>query len=647
MDELQELREAEKMAAQAGDYEAAAVLADQIAQMQAQPKTAKDMMQPPEPAQAGRETRATQELPELGQGGLLSGLDIDPSKASLIGTAIMSTTDESEVAKILQNASPDIGIQYDEKGNIIAANNKTGARVVLNKPGMSRIDVLRTLGIASAFTPAGAAKSAGLKAALSVGGKSALTEAGLQQVQETAGGDFDTEEVLLSGGLGAAGQAVGDAIGTGYRALRGKPSAELQDVVKQGEAFDVPIMSTDIKPPQTFAGKTGQRIGERIPLAGTGGQRAAQLEARDEAAQRFADRYGTFSYDDIVQSIRSKKDRIFTAAGNVLNKVEDRVTGEIQPTKTLDVLGSVKDDLTQPNIIQDEGLAGDVGLILRALQEPQTYSSLKQNRTALGDMLQAAGRGERSQLPTKARAQLSRIYRAMSDDMEAAVKPVLDDNEFRQWQQANRVYAREAEQMKRSRIKSILDRGDVTPENVAYMLRSNKPSEVRQLYQSLDQSGRENARAALIQHAYDQASKGKGGFSAQKFEAELRKIAPNTQIFFRGEQREALNGFKKMLEYTQRASEAGVVTPTGQEVVGVLGVAGGVTMPMETVVGGISTGAFARLYESKKVRDILIKLAGTPRNSTKFDSLVNELTPYMNAAMQADRRVDTDEQEDN
>ena len=34
-------------------------------------------------------------------------------------------------------------------------NNKTGAQVVLNKPGVSRIDILQGLGIAAAFTPAG------------------------------------------------------------------------------------------------------------------------------------------------------------------------------------------------------------------------------------------------------------------------------------------------------------------------------------------------------------------------------------------------------------------------------------------------------------------------------------------------------------
>lgn len=148
-------------------------------------------------------TRAESELPEIGQGGVLHGLDIPTSKASLITAAVMSTRDPEEMGQILKASSPHIGIQHDEKGNVIAANNKTGARVMLNKPGLSPIDLIQTAADVAAFTPAGAAPSVLGRIAL-VGG----TEAVLQGVQSAAGGEFNPEEVALSAALQGGGEAV-------------------------------------------------------------------------------------------------------------------------------------------------------------------------------------------------------------------------------------------------------------------------------------------------------------------------------------------------------------------------------------------------------------------------------------------------------
>ena len=78
-----------------------------------------------------RETRATRELPELESalvGGDASGFlsTMDPMDAAKVAGAIAITEDPNERASILKAASPDFEIQYDEKGNVIAANNRTG-----------------------------------------------------------------------------------------------------------------------------------------------------------------------------------------------------------------------------------------------------------------------------------------------------------------------------------------------------------------------------------------------------------------------------------------------------------------------------------------------------------------------------------------
>lgn len=171
---------------------------------------------------ADRETRATKELPELQNSGLLAGLDIDPLKAAQISATLATTLDPEEMSKILRAASPDIGIQQDEKGNWLAANNKTGARAVLNKPGVSGMDGLQLAGAAALYAPSGGAAGAlgvtGVKAAAALGGAAALTEAGIQGAQAAAGGTFDASDVAMSGLAGAGGEllakgagAIGDA----------------------------------------------------------------------------------------------------------------------------------------------------------------------------------------------------------------------------------------------------------------------------------------------------------------------------------------------------------------------------------------------------------------------------------------------------
>jgi hypothetical protein len=137
-----------------------------------------------------RQTEATKSLPEIGQGGLLFGED--KTKAAAITPALLSATDPEEMAQILQSNFENIGIVRDQQGNVFAANNKTGSKVVLNKPGVSQIDIMQGLGIASLFTPAGATQGA-----LRVAGAAGATSAGIEAVQAVSGGDFSFQQIAI------------------------------------------------------------------------------------------------------------------------------------------------------------------------------------------------------------------------------------------------------------------------------------------------------------------------------------------------------------------------------------------------------------------------------------------------------------------
>ena len=166
-----------------------------------------------------RATPNTENLPEIGQGGLLFGED--KGKAALITPALLSATDPEEMAKILQSNFENVGIVRDQNGNVFAANNNNGARVVLNKPGLSKIDFIQGLGIASLFSPAGA-----VQGSLRVAGAAGITSAAIEGAQEVSGGDFSPEQVAFDTvGAGVLSKAV-DTIASG--AIKNLPSNIVQ-----------------------------------------------------------------------------------------------------------------------------------------------------------------------------------------------------------------------------------------------------------------------------------------------------------------------------------------------------------------------------------------------------------------------------------
>ena len=170
-------------------------------------------------------TRATKELPEIGSGLGVSDFlpDLSTGKTALISTALLSATDPEEMAQILKNASPDVGIQQDEGGNIIAVNNKTGQRTVVNKPGLSGLDVMQTVGRIAAFTPAGR-----VTGPIKTGLAAAATEAGLQGIESAAGGEFDASSVSTEGVVTTA---IGLATPKIFR--YGKPNARQRAILKE------------------------------------------------------------------------------------------------------------------------------------------------------------------------------------------------------------------------------------------------------------------------------------------------------------------------------------------------------------------------------------------------------------------------------
>ena len=571
---------------------------------------------------ADRETQAIEGLrevtgaPELGglsefswEGLKELGSNFTPEAFKAAG-GLLTTGDPKEQMKIIQSNYPDASFRPDEKGNVIVG--LPSGEYVLNAPGLSTSDLTNFIAQGLAFTPAG--RAATIPAAI---GKSAATQAAIEGAGAATGGEFNPEEVALAGGIGGAGKLAENAIGGAYRLATGKVSDDAAKQIADIEAQGLKARTQDVVQPETLPGKMAANVGELNPL--TAGQQAAQQRTRQDVAETFVDKF-TPSYDDIKSSITGKRKRIETAAVNAMDSALSKASSAtLSKQNTVDAIESEIKRLTelpngQPRTMIDESTVNTLSGYLEDVKNASSVTDLRDLRTDLRDSLSPKF-GEKS---NRKEGAIKRIYGSMTRDMDETVKSAVTPREFAQYKRGNAVYGREAEKLKKGRIKKVLQAGDdLSPEQIDRNLLS-KDSVVRgQLFNSLDSVGRDNARAAIIRKLADDASRG-GELSVNMFLKKLRDNDKALQTFFRGRDRKELEGLRNALEATRSAQDAAVNPPTGQRLAPYLVGGGAIADLGLTIAGTLGSAIGYKAYQSKPVRNALLKLANTPKGSSFF-----------------------------
>jgi hypothetical protein len=188
--------------------------------------------------------------------------------------------------------------------------------------------------------------------------------------------------------------------------------------------------------------------------------------------------------------------------------------------------------------------------------------------------------------------------------------------------QVDGIWARESQELKNTKLKNIFSKGEIKPEEATKMLFANDKSEVETLFNALDTAGRQNARAAIINKAIEKSAE-----SPDKFITEISKLRNQSGMFFRGAQGRQLDGLINYLNSTREAGRASVTTKSGQELMQV-GVPAGIFADF-AATGGAGTAGFAtiglasRFYESKPIRNLMIRMASVPKGSTEFEILAS------------------------
>ncbi len=395
------------------------------------------------------------------------------------------------------------------------------------------------------------------------------------------------------------------------------PANAAREVIDAGEQAGVRVMTSDVKPPRTFMGKAAQTIGERIPLAGTGGNRAAQQTERVEAVKSVLSDYGAddtaAAMGDVIADLTKTRGaeltRLKVAKDSVINGLE----GNVPVDRTLTVidrevarLKGINETAFSPFITKLEQFKAE-------LANGKTLEQIEGNRKLLGDLFKdpslaaIAGDGQKA---------LNAIYAPLRVEMGTFIRHYGGEGGFNKWKAANDRLSAMAGELNSRALKSVLNDAETTPENVSKLLFSTKPSDVQRLYGGLSAEGRTRAQSAILAKAMENAG-GLENVSPDRFLGQLVKLGKQTGVFFQGGDLARVNGLTRVLAATKRAGEAAVAPPTGVQAMP-YAMTAGLTAAFGLVKGALAAagiGGLARAYESAAVRNALMRVSKAPKGS--------------------------------
>ncbi len=579
-----------------------------------------------------RTTEESKTLPEWTGMPELNQMSMASFKSAL-GTLV---SNPAETVQIMKANFPNLQIRQDPKGNYIMRSSIDQKEYVI-PPGVSMGDIPRILGGVLSFTPAGRATTI---PRMAIG--SAATQAAIETSQAATGGEFNPEEVAIAGATAPIVPVIARTPGA-IKSLAQPIVEPIKGALEAAEKFGVRVLTSDVLRPQTFIGKTGQQIGERIPIAGTGPVRAAQQAERMDAVKNLFSQYGVTGSenlsDDIIQDVVKKRSDIVAKYTSMKNDVFNRLdaAGTVPVNKTVQ---QIDDEMIRlRDVTGADPLINRLQELKIKLQNNPSIKAVESNRKVIGDWLKD---DSLASIKTEAQKVAKKIYGPLQDDMSDFISANGQPRDLAKWKIANKNLADSIGDLEKTALKSAIDKADVTPELVMNMLLSKKPSDSALLYKSLSDEGRKNAKAAIINQVAAKASVADatvpGGkvFSPEAFAREVDRLEPTVKNFFRGDELKQLQGLSRAITLTQRAAQAGVSPSTGAQIAPLVTYGGlaqffssqgfgtiGSLLGTATSVGAI--GGAARVYESAPVRNIMIKLAQSPKNTPEEAKLLNKL----------------------
>ncbi len=449
-------------------------------------------------------------------------------------------------------------------------------------------------------------------------------------------------------------QAVGS---TANRASARQAGAELErvsSILSASKKNNVPVLTSDIFPPESFLGKSFQMLSEKLGPLGTGTARTSQQRARVRAVEGLAEGIDvdTPFAESVVNSLNASSAKKLQQAGRVRDEAISKLDefGEFSANKAISKIDEILDKQERLGATANQPLTKELQNFKQELSAASDFSMKKDLRTQLIKKVKAFERAE----DTAPAADLQSVKSALDKDLTDFAR-ANDTDSLKKWLSSNREFASELTKSKETELKRILQGGEATPEKVIPILRGGKPSELKRLYSSLGEKGRTAAKGALLQQVLKDARYFDVDNTPNPDALATALNRPNTQqairVFFKGEDRKEIDGVTRLLDATRRAQEGQNAPRTGEQLLipaaggGIGGLVGTGALSLEPTLLALTTGSgLIKAYESKTVRNLLQRLSNTKRGSKAEKQAVDLLIPAISAELTAAREQQESEQ---
>lgn len=577
-----------------------------------------------------------------------------------LGAALGAPTVVGAVPGAIGGAAIAGGLQLIGDPTVDIVNRVLGTNY--QRPTEALEGLLTSIGVAKALSPAERITQSGVAGLTGAAGSLAQAKT-LEQLATTPQAKAVAEKLLtqpvqqLAGAVGAgvAGQTaaemgVGPAGQIAASLAGGMAGAKVAGRTTEPRPIQLPsdlaaakqagidVLTTDVVPPRTFASKWLQATGEKIPLAGTGGMRQEQQAQRVSAVQTLLRDAGVDEAAElptqIVTDLVKKRSTALTKYTGLKGEVIDRLSGA-GTVSVPNTVAAIDDQIDKLQSLRTKEVQPVIDKLndWKAAIQGQDLSNIELLRKQIGESFTAP---ELAAVRSTGEKALSSIYGALKQDMTDFIKANGERRDFDKWNIANKRLSNMVGELKQGSLKSVLQRGEGTPELINNMLFSAKPSEMRMLYSQLSPEGRSKAQMAILAKAADKAG-GIENISPDKFANEVDRLGKSVGVFFSGDDLKRVQGLNRVLQLTKRAAQASVAPPTGVQVA--LPVGAAVLTDLfgswgAATLSGATLGGLARAYESKPVRNLLIKLPQTTAGSSEEAALIKRLAAVAQTQVQ-------------
>lgn len=423
-----------------------------------------------------------------------------------------------------------------------------------------------------------------------------------------------------------------------------------ENIIAAGQRENIPVLTSDIFPPQGRLSQTISNLGTYTPL-GTGAQRVAQQEARVGAVENILRDFGvTVDADfaaDAARNLSDTKGRKLTFLTGEKDSIIQRFSGDnaVPTTNAVAAIDNQLGRLRRQNFKSLNPLIDELEDLRSSLTGPGDLTKLEANRATIFDLKGDPKLGSISSTSEKV---FDSVYRALNDDIGNYIRSAGGDTAYDAWKSANTELAEMAGELAVGGLKNALNKGEFDPNTVTRMLTQQKPGDLQALSRNLSQNGRANVRSLLLQHAAQKALTPDNIVDPTRFAKEIRSLPDSFGAFFNQSDQLRLQGLVDVLNATRSAKYASQLPTTGASLepynalMLFFGAGGGAVSQSAggafagvaaPIAAGAAFGLSRRVLESPRARDLLLRISKA--SESKKGQLIGRFLSYVTASIGA------------